>query len=161
MCGAENESVLHMLVSCSDVKRIWYLYPLRLEVDKFEGPSFGDWCVYVRVYYKDSHWWNIFFAMLWGIWLRRNTCSFEKRRKNMVVVIHNAVSLVGDYEQAQVVVSSPTCNPQHLESFWKPPANGVIKINSDAAIFSDNSAGLGGVLWDSAGDVVVSTCLHL
>uniref|UniRef100_A0A803MB59 RNase H type-1 domain-containing protein n=1 Tax=Chenopodium quinoa TaxID=63459 RepID=A0A803MB59_CHEQI len=56
---------------------------------------------------------------------------------------------------------SPNTNPQQLETKWKPPDHGVIKINSDAAICGNNTVGLGGIMRDKVGDVVASTCLCL
>uniref|UniRef100_A0A803L0F3 Reverse transcriptase zinc-binding domain-containing protein n=1 Tax=Chenopodium quinoa TaxID=63459 RepID=A0A803L0F3_CHEQI len=106
MCGIENESVMHMLALCPDAKRIWYLSPLRLEVGKYEGLEFGEWCGSICLHHRDPHWWNIFLAILWGIWLWRNMWCYEKRRKDMMDVIHKAVSMVGDYEQAQQDMTS-------------------------------------------------------
>ncbi|XP_021722108.1 uncharacterized protein LOC110689646 [Chenopodium quinoa] len=161
MCGSENETILHMLALCPEAKRIWYLSPLRLEVEKYEGVGFGEWCGSIRVLHKDPHWWNILFAILWGIWLRRNVWSYENRKKDLMDVIQKAVSVVGDYEQAQQALSSSEGRHQLLESKWKPPTQGMIKINSDAAIFDNSAVGLGGVMRDALGEVVVATCLCL
>lgn len=41
---------------------------------------------------------------------------------------------------------------------WKAPLEGVYKINTDAAMFEGSQIGLGGVVRDHVGDVVVGVC---
>uniref|UniRef100_A0A803NCU6 RNase H type-1 domain-containing protein n=1 Tax=Chenopodium quinoa TaxID=63459 RepID=A0A803NCU6_CHEQI len=66
------------------------------------------------------------------------------------------------YDRVDVwsVPSASNVSPE-LNEIWKPPSHGVIKVNSDAAIFKPNGVGLGGVMRDVVGDVVASTCLPL
>ncbi|XP_021751079.1 uncharacterized protein LOC110716751 [Chenopodium quinoa] len=92
------------------------------------------------------------------IW--RNAWVFDGRKKDASETIHKAVGMVGDYESA-LENSTLSSNPQQFESQWKPPVEGVIKINSDAATFGSNQVGLGAVMRDRVGDVVASTCLCL
>ncbi|XP_021742729.1 uncharacterized protein LOC110708810 [Chenopodium quinoa] len=125
LCGNSVESIFHMLISCEDAKRIWYLSPLRLLVDYYEGNSFREWCCSVRKSHKDPSWWNLFWSILWGVWLRRNAWVFEGRKRDVAA-----------------------------SSSWHD------QINTDAAVSSTLGVGPGGVMRDTEGDVVVSTCLR-
>ncbi|XP_048498228.1 uncharacterized protein LOC125496729 [Beta vulgaris subsp. vulgaris] len=42
---------------------------------------------------------------------------------------------------------------------WEAPAMGSLKINSDAAMFDDGKVGIGGVVRDAEGDVLMATCV--
>ncbi|XP_021730604.1 uncharacterized protein LOC110697547 [Chenopodium quinoa] len=117
LCGVENESVLHMLVRCDDSKHLWYISPLCLEIEKYEGASFGEWCVSFRRRHKDRQWWSLFLNLVWGIWLRRNAWVFEGWKEDVAKVIYKAVVMEGEYALAQQddvgdVVAS-TCLPIH------------------------------------------------
>lgn len=118
MCGEDNESVLHMLVLCREVKHTWRLSPLRLEVDNFEGRNFSDWCSKVREQHKNSQWQDIFWCIAWGLWLRRNAWSFEKKRKAVVEVISKALGLVAEFEKANEASSvCGDCNTSYFYVF--------------------------------------------
>ncbi|XP_021721948.1 uncharacterized protein LOC110689468 [Chenopodium quinoa] len=83
--------------------------------------------------------------------------AFDRKRLDKNEVIRKAVCLVGEFEHAKEVCNSNSPSPI-LECVWKPPLAGLIKINFDAAIFSPSGVGLRGVMRDSVGDVVASTC---
>ncbi|XP_021735105.1 uncharacterized protein LOC110701784 [Chenopodium quinoa] len=157
MCGECCESTLHMLVHCEDARFIWYTSPLRLEVGNYVGDSFREWCCSVRVKYKDPGWGCIFWCIAWGVWLRRNRWAFDRKRLDKIKVIRKAVGMVGEFEHAKEVCNTNP-SPPTFECVWKPPLAGIIKINSDAAVFSPSGVGLEGVMRDSVGDVVASTC---
>uniref|UniRef100_A0A803M2K6 Uncharacterized protein n=1 Tax=Chenopodium quinoa TaxID=63459 RepID=A0A803M2K6_CHEQI len=73
-------------------------------------------------------------------------------------VIKRAPNIVGEYEKANVKVSTSICIQPPARHSWEAPAIGFYKINSDAALFKVNIAGLGGVVRDFEGDDVVATC---
>ncbi|XP_021744937.1 uncharacterized protein LOC110710901 [Chenopodium quinoa] len=138
LCGECNECTLHMLVKCGDAKKVWYISPLRLEV---EGKRLGSGVTRL------------------GRPIKMRWC-FEGKRYEISEVIHRAVSMVGEFEQAQEI--SYTIPPAStFDSCWKPPLEEVIKVNSDAAVFASSGVGFGGVMRDNVGDVVASTCFKL
>ncbi|KAL2899239.1 hypothetical protein RDABS01_024321 [Bienertia sinuspersici] len=159
MCGEEEESILHLLTKCHEVQRLWYTSPLRLNVADFESTSFKDWVTTLKAIYKESRWWDIFWSLCWGVWLRRNCWIFEKRKKRDEEVLHKAVGIVGEAEFALNISTTPK-NGAKWNAVWKPPMAGMLKINTDAATFS-NGVGLGGVTRDSLGNVVAATCMFV
>lgn len=48
--------------------------------------------------------------------------------------------------------------PKFLTQRWEPPLRDYCKINSDAACFEDGRYGLGGIMRDEVGDIMVATC---
>uniref|UniRef100_A0A803MSD0 Uncharacterized protein n=1 Tax=Chenopodium quinoa TaxID=63459 RepID=A0A803MSD0_CHEQI len=116
-----------MLVSCNEAKLMWYLSPLRLEVENFEGNNFVEWCGKVRVTFKDHCWWNIFWSLVWGIWLRRNAWVYDGKKKDMADVIYKAISTVGEFENAKEQ-ECKNANAEVLECRWKAAPPGFVKI---------------------------------
>uniref|UniRef100_A0A803MDT3 RNase H type-1 domain-containing protein n=1 Tax=Chenopodium quinoa TaxID=63459 RepID=A0A803MDT3_CHEQI len=59
---------------------------------------------------------------------------------------------------------SVTTNPNLLNVYrfqWAAPSVGLFKLNSDASCCGDGVTGLGGVVRDCNGDVLVATCLKI
>ncbi|KAL2933510.1 hypothetical protein RDABS01_016629 [Bienertia sinuspersici] len=117
----------------------------------------GAWYTDLLQHFKDEMWWNIFWSLTWGIWLRRNAWLFERKKPSIENTILKAMSWVGEYEKA----NEATTKLQQIEissTKWLAPSQGVYKINSDMALLGNNLMGLGAVVRDWVGDVVLSSC---
>ncbi|XP_021763700.1 uncharacterized protein LOC110728362 [Chenopodium quinoa] len=127
---------------------------------KIPRENLREWCSSVWKFVKDLNWWSLFWSIAWGVWLRRNGWTFDRKRMVGTDVIRKAVSIVGKFELAKEVRNT---NPHAMlfETRWKPPLAGVIKLNSDAALLSPNEVGFGGAMRDYVGDVVVATCFRM
>ena len=159
MCGELNEIVNHALLTCPEVNNIWKSSPLRLEVGSLEVHSFMDWVIRTRMKVTNPDWWNLFWSLLWGVWLRRNAWVFEKRRMESMEVILKAGAVVEEYSRANEA-SDPIIEAEKAGgNIWQAPDEGSYKINTDAAIFESGKVGLGGVIRDHVGEVVAATCM--
>lgn len=58
-----------------------------------------------------------------------------------------------------LLVSKNAQSQPKIKHKWEPPPRDFYKINSDAACFEDGRYGLGGIMRDEVGDVMVATCL--
>lgn len=76
MCGEEAETILHALALCNDVKHLWQVSPLRIDIRATEDESLMDWVSNLRLVHDKEEWWDIFWSILWGVWLRRNAWVF-------------------------------------------------------------------------------------
>ncbi|XP_021737595.1 uncharacterized protein LOC110704126 [Chenopodium quinoa] len=158
MCGEEEETNEHMLLFCPFVMSIWKHSVLRLDTLLGGNEGVGDWCNVMRGKLKDQSWWNIFWCLAWGVWLRRNAWVFERKRKIESEIIHKEICLVGEYEKSleQVVIGKP---PPPFGTIWKAPIARLRKLNSDVAIFEQQqNIGFGGILRDEMGDVLMACC---
>ncbi|XP_021756153.1 uncharacterized protein LOC110721323 [Chenopodium quinoa] len=140
MCGEEEESLEH--IWCPFVTSIGKFSVLHLDTQFEEQNNFKEWCTMIKEKVTNSKWWDTFWCLAWGVWLRRNSWVFEGKRKPDPDVIHKAVSLVGEYEHALEKIA--------IHQLVQPP---------DAAIFGQQKAGLKRVLRDATGDVVMACCL--
>lgn len=158
LCGESKETVTHALILCPEIKWMWNISPLRLEVKEQGEFYFADWCTNRAKVVKAGEWWDIFWVLLWGVWLRRNAWVFERKVIKVEEVVSRAMKLVGEYQPQE----EPKILTERVEpiqpSRWKPPGFGLYKINSDAAVFEDGKVGLGGVMRDDVGDVIAAVC---
>lgn len=76
-------------------------------------------------------------------------------RKEATELIHQAMFVVGEYEQANLIEKTPK-EGANSSNVWQPPQAGWYKWNSDAAFFGDKKTGLGAVMRDTVGDVMVA-----
>ena len=60
VCGEDVETIMHLLVSCAEVRCIWRFSPLRLEIDEVGKKSFREWCESLDQPKKEAQWWEIF-----------------------------------------------------------------------------------------------------
>ncbi|XP_021718789.1 uncharacterized protein LOC110686471 [Chenopodium quinoa] len=149
---------MHMLFLCKSARDIWYFSPLRLDSKTGEDLSFNHWCSSLLQINNRREWWDLFWSLLWGIWLKSNAWCFENKVLKIEDIITRAVYIVGEYEKANAKTPTDISIKQPPRHYWQATAMGCYMINSDAAIFRDSTAGLGGVVRDSVGDVVVATC---
>ena len=159
LCGESDESVTHALALCPEAQAVWMLSPLRLKVDMREGSNLMDWCLTLVQKFVEVEWWEIFWSLLWGIWLRRNAWTFNQRRIHPHDLIEKALGIVGEVRQSKEGLAPKATSRRPVPRQWKPPPVGWYKVNADAAIFSDEKVGLGGVVRDEIGEVVAATCV--
>ncbi|XP_021755266.1 uncharacterized protein LOC110720538 [Chenopodium quinoa] len=127
-CGEMDETLMHSLVQCEDTRIIWYVSPLRLDIPSNPALSFTDW--------------NLFL--------------FEKRTVEIEDIVQKAIGLVGEFAKANEKRGTRSNSEQILQN-WSPPRPGMYKVNADAACFSEGGVGLGAVMRDWKGDVMVAT----
>ncbi|XP_021750224.1 uncharacterized protein LOC110715912 [Chenopodium quinoa] len=70
------------------------------------------------------------------------------------------MGLVGEFEEA-CKLNSPVVPSQNLGSVWKAPDAGAYKLNTDANFSVQQLLGVGGVLRDADGSVLMAYCSTL
>lgn len=159
MCGDSNETVVHALLTCPEVSIVGKSSPLRLDIARNGVNSFMDWIMGRREVFRDMVWWDIFWSLLWGIWMRRNTLVFKERRLDHMDVILKVVSLVDEFAKANKELVVTIWIEQAGGETWQVSEEGTYKINSDAALCETGMLELGGVIRGHLGYVMVATCL--
>lgn len=157
-CGEEEESIEHMLLECRHPQRLWYLSPLRLTTQQLRADSFKAW-VSDRL---DSgvlpEWLEIFWNLCWTIWLARNDWFFSRLIRDPMRQISKAVSACEEYRQAILRDVGRTAPRRILNSKWLAPNTGMLKLNVDVAFKENTKVGMGAVLRDASGDVLMAAC---
>lgn len=98
-------------------------------------------------------------ALLWAAWTCRNKILFENESPDAVRVAMGFVKLIVDYRSYSKWVFAPTTwsGCYALGSTWTKPPYGFAKINTDAHVIDGVKIGLGVVVRNSDGEVVLTT----
>ncbi|KAL8520390.1 hypothetical protein ACS0TY_011062 [Phlomoides rotata] len=92
-------------------------------------------------------------VMLWRIWKEQNTKVFTGTSAAAAMIQQMSRIFLTEWQAARQL---GVCRqPRTTCCVWHPPAAGVVKINSDVALFGDTrDAGLGMVIHDANGSFV-------
>lgn len=104
----------------------------------------------------------VLIAMIsWAIWYRRSKWLCDKVNGSAFGVKTTAMHLLAEWKDAQV--SSGMMNRQGGvgDCVWRRPPAGWIKINTDAALFSNETIGLGCVIRDDQGLFIGARCCEM
>ena len=161
-CGEEDENIEHMLLRCRESVRIWYGSPLRIESDKVGDMSIKEWVDNLMAHKKEPEWWALFWMLIWNIWLGRNMWVFERKRLDFMSVLDRAVRGTNEFiKDRDDRVARGNLEGEEVDVRWKAPGEGVLKLNSDAALIKGVDIGMGSVVRDSLGEVLMATCCGL
>lgn len=97
----------------------------------------------------------LFCITSWQLWKHRNAVLFEDARSTL----HDTFSLAWrtmEEWQFKLGPSRKRAKERTLGARWRPPSPGHLKLNSDAALFSDDTVGLGFVIRNDRGEVMAA-----
>lgn len=148
LCGLEEETVNHALLSCSHVAPIWS------KVDELNGFSPGQsqtWNEAVKSWqllgYEKK---KLALSIAWIIWWRRNCWVFKNQRKPDEVWISSVKALIQlEFDQARRAIGVDSRSRELVR--WEPPPGDLVKINVDAGRSSDGGFGIEVVARDHSG----------
>ena len=156
-CKKTMESISHALVDCKMARKVWKIVSCADKVYTFAEQSMS-YVLQGMTEMLNRTDFELLVACFWSIWHARNLFLFEGKKVDPLVSMAKAEAVLDSYKRVKIPSSS------HLESKitvkqqrWKPPPQGWIKINVDAATKIEKQvAGLGIVLRDFNGSVVAA-----
>lgn len=113
----------------------------------------NDTCldVLIRVFQTTTRDKSALVAMIcWSLWNRRNKWVWDRVNGTAFGVRAAAVNLLSDWSRAREIEHTRRHQMQE-ESRWSKPPVGWVKVNVDAAVFSDNTIGFGSVIRNEEG----------
>lgn len=129
--------------------------PLRLEAQ--EGArNFFVWCEEYAKLCKVDRMWEIAMMVVWQAWNMRNKWVFEKRKEDLGRVCSKMLTYLGEFEAATVRGQHQLERGAVPNATWKPPQSTLYKLNTDAAVPKVGAIGLGMIVRDGIGDVMMS-----
>ena len=92
--------------------------------------------------------------VVWALWTWRNNLRLGKNVENLDHLLQRARERVSEFSQHNTARGALGGSPI---TSWQPPSPGQYKVNVDGALFAvENTAGLGVVIKDEHGQVIVS-----
>ncbi|XP_021843652.1 uncharacterized protein [Spinacia oleracea] len=153
-CGEAPETTVHMALLCEGSKLLWKLSPTRMKVQEWEG-SFKEWCEEYIKHCKRERAWEITMMIIWQVWNVRNKWVFGRKLDDPALACKRSMLLLGEHEAAKIrEVDSLAVGDQPNPS-WKPPTRAMYKLNTDAAMPTNGGVGLGMVVRDGVGDIMM------
>lgn len=94
---------------------------------------------------------------IWQFWNDRNCWVFEKKKANPMISCTRTLRLLGEFEAAceRDETSAGVRDAATEQHTWLAPILGRSKLNTDAAVTKEGKVGLGMVVRDAVGDVLM------
>ncbi|KAF7827258.1 uncharacterized protein G2W53_018422 [Senna tora] len=151
---SEEESVLHALVGCPDLRLFWRKTAIPL-TDQFEYKlPFIEWlnCALPTWDAKNL---VLFSVCAYNLWHRRNEVRIEGKSACLEQIWVNSQNFVKDIFQ---IHTSEDCSVAHhaLTLRWERPTPPFYKINVDASVKQGPDGGIGCVARDGSGRVLAA-----
>lgn len=154
-CDAPSENAFHALCECPRIRTVWDTGQVRLPVGWDHCASFADLFSMVSKSLSGQKM-SLFAYQCWMCWNARNARVFEKDAITAADIIRDSPFMEMEYRVAQelsVPKEGPRVRPGPAR--WKAPAANSVKVNTDAATFSESrSIGLGACLRDCNGKML-------
>ncbi|GLT27362.1 hypothetical protein SLA2020_023680 [Shorea laevis] len=101
---------------------------------------------------------ELFCVLSWRLWCCRNNVLWNSKNVEPKQIIDSAIFYLQDYRRALLSRGRGATSVQKLsETKWKPPDEGMIKINVDGAVFEQQRMfGSGAVARNSVGEVLAA-----
>ena len=133
-CRTENEDAIHVLFTCSFARSVWDASRLHHILEILPGDTVYD--VIHRVYAVATNEQIVLITLLcWNIWNRRNKWVWDKINMSAFGVQAAAMSLLDDWRKVYPR-GAPSVSGRNISlKRWSRPAQGWVKINTDAARF--------------------------
>lgn len=153
-CGEAAETSKHLFRYCIWARDFWKFSPLRLQFSEDTWRmSLRDWMdFHLRV--EEEKYCQPFVLLLWTLWRSRNLLIYQLKMLDHLEC-YRLASLMLD-ENLTSRDSKLSGDKQQNINLWKSRPLGYWKINKDVAIYDGKGTGLGVVIRDSDGQVVVS-----
>ncbi|KAG6620210.1 hypothetical protein I3842_Q075500 [Carya illinoinensis] len=148
-CQAKDENLPHALIYCPGVVDCWLqVFPsiiqatVRMQIIQLATAIIKR---------RRTGELEKFFLLAWGLWYRRNQSIYEGNILSTQQVMEHAFTL---YQEHKATIEATKIKLKY-KCQWQPPPEGVLKLNIDGALFSDQcKAGVGAVLRDKEGKII-------
>ncbi|OVA12759.1 Ribonuclease H domain [Macleaya cordata] len=167
-CHLEAETIIHALVTCPHVSRIWFLSRLNTHTDQFKDKSIGDglryWCDLnpLNANLDLSQEFPFIACLLWAIWNSRNTLIHKNHNEPVQTILAQASRMIPTVSNSRATNSRfRNANSDTHTSTTSPPTTGWIKINTDGAWNPiSKEGGSGVVVRDSTRNFIFAAAIY-
>ncbi|KAL2334991.1 hypothetical protein Fmac_016204 [Flemingia macrophylla] len=148
MCGEAVETIVHALITCPEVRQVWFASPLSLRIDPSSVTDVSQW-LYIWFERCDDEVVKLVCTLLWSIWNRRNQWVNKFRRLTVSQVITEATNMM--MIPKSIAALTETDCPLVI---WKQPKFPDVKANFKVLVKEGQGTGMGVVFRDSVGQIL-------
>lgn len=161
ICG-EEETIIHSLFFCKHALEIWNHSELRDEIQAAPQTSFADLFLWMAEKLNTDDL-RRFATLAWAAWLCRNKEIFEMSSPSPVHVAAGFCKLVEDTRQCEqrVRTNLHLYHPLPSTVSWNKPHLNWVKVNVDAYVGENRTVGLGVVVRDWQGKLLVAAATRM
>ncbi|KAL2929163.1 hypothetical protein RDABS01_034574 [Bienertia sinuspersici] len=154
LCLDESETIFHSIFTCAASRDIWASSHFTSYLLEAPTTSFKDCFMWMaRKLNKDEL--SLFATLAWAAWTSRNKRIFHLSDHDPRSIAVGFSKYVADYKRyALNVFGARLSLDVRSAAGWNPPPSGVVKVNTDAAVFDGGGVGLGAVVRDEKGGLL-------
>ncbi|KAK7258625.1 hypothetical protein RIF29_24206 [Crotalaria pallida] len=128
-CGLEVETIYHELVSCEDVKGIWFASSLGIRGIPSES-AFSNWFQSNFLQFGNKEATGLACELIWVIWCRRNAWNFNGIKQDVRHVLNYASSIHCPFETDCLRIVQAWNQKRKILGYWQDILN---ECREDAA----------------------------
>ncbi|KAK7260887.1 hypothetical protein RIF29_27186 [Crotalaria pallida] len=151
LCKMELEGTEHLFMHCPVAQLLWFASPLSIRFSN--STPFWNW-ICDMVGHQDQAVTYMVSTLCWSIWKGRNAKIFENKNVDPAAIMNMGVSMLKDFDDANTHHKLDSEQHAHREArtqSWQTPPTGWMALNTNAAIFMNDSIGLGAVVRNHGG----------
>lgn len=140
ICQKEMESIEHAFLRCDWTRPVWFGLQLGYALNQGNTNSLNAWLsewIEKISMIQELKEYSIMklFCTLWMIWKSRNEFIFQQQNPNPLSTVIQISNLIKDYSVLNTHSEAPGSGQRRqtpMNRIWRPPLQGVTKINTDA-----------------------------
>jgi ribonuclease HI len=151
-CGKQEESIFHALFECTWARLFWSELKItaNVKVPQFHPNTWAMDVIDSKVMVESQT--SMILCGCWAAWQERNARKHGERGRSVTDSVRWAMQTSLDLSHSSREKPRKVLKPKE---HWKPPAEGVIKINTDASFQEQEmTGGIGLVVRDHQGNLV-------
>uniref|UniRef100_A0A803NFH1 Reverse transcriptase domain-containing protein n=1 Tax=Cannabis sativa TaxID=3483 RepID=A0A803NFH1_CANSA len=155
VCSSAEETIFHALVECPTAAICWERTGIGTVLH--QNFNFLVWCM-EAFQQVDKSGKETVVAVCWALWNARNDKVWQGKSVGADGIVSSAKNFLNHWQNAQKTVIETTFSgliPGDAAEHWFAPIDGRVKVNVDAALFSNpHHVGIGLVARDSRGFLI-------
>ncbi|KAL4346749.1 hypothetical protein GQ457_17G015740 [Hibiscus cannabinus] len=176
LCSRSRETVDHLFFTCIVSWQIWSLvanyWGVSLVLHQDPLSFLLSWPHICSKLAEDRMWRLLPYAIIWSLWLHRNDIIFQGKTIDVAQLFFSVKTRAAWWWKAlsadsNIHLDSLICDPSlaslkayaypssHAIVVWTPPPCGFLKFNVDGACSKEGLCGVGGVLRDPPGSILL------
>ena len=141
VCKQHQEDVVHALFHCLALQSVWRS---RVQLNHSTLQACSSFTDIIEFIFAGNREPNLFAAVLWILWNRRNNLRLDKPALSLNQVVEFAQDLILERSPCNVAFQQ---SRHHQITAWQAPVQHAYKVNFDGAVFADEGlADLGVVI---------------